>query len=176
MTTSILTSNKQVHLPNHALIDVTHISTIRILDDLVFHNVFYVSSFRLNLIYVSKLTKTRFSFVLFTDNMCRLQDQRSGKMMGTGTEQERLYYLDTTKKVGCHLVSASVSSSPWLWHQCLDSPSNKSMHALSLFIKNMNFCDIYSCMICPLATQTRIPFSLSSINTNVPFEFIHVDI
>lgn len=37
-------------------------------------------------------------------------------------------------------------------------------------------CDSNKCVICPLAKQTRAPFSLSSISTKSCFELIHVDI
>ncbi|XP_070667429.1 uncharacterized protein [Malus domestica] len=91
MTTRISITNRQVHLPNHALADGTHIGTIRFSNDLVLHNMLCVPSFRLNLIYVSKLAKTSSCFAILTDTLCMLQDQRSGKMIGMGTEREGLY-------------------------------------------------------------------------------------
>ncbi|CAL8995277.1 unnamed protein product [Prunus brigantina] len=88
-------------------------------------------------------------------------------MIGTGTEREGLYYYDTVRTVGCNSVSAVVPSSSLLWHQ--------RMLALSLS-KNMKFCDIDDCLVCPLAKQTHRLFPLSSFNSLVPFELIHVDI
>ncbi|KAB2612568.1 hypothetical protein D8674_034884 [Pyrus ussuriensis x Pyrus communis] len=43
--------NRQVHLPNHALADVTHIGTVHLSNNLTLHNVLCVPSFKLNLIY-----------------------------------------------------------------------------------------------------------------------------
>ncbi|KAB2628158.1 hypothetical protein D8674_032953 [Pyrus ussuriensis x Pyrus communis] len=50
MTTSVPVYNRQVHLPNHALADVTHIGTVHLSNDLTLHNVLCVPSFKLNLI------------------------------------------------------------------------------------------------------------------------------
>lgn len=86
MTTSTQVTNRHVHLPNHALAGVTHTSTIRFSDELVLHNVLCVPSFRLNLISVTKLTKTSSCYAVFTNEFSFVQDQRLGKMIGMGTE------------------------------------------------------------------------------------------
>ncbi|KAM3013444.1 hypothetical protein FF2_026299 [Malus domestica] len=176
MTTSVPVYNRQVHLPNHALADITHIGTVRLSNDLVLYNVLCVPSFKLNLISVSKITNTSSCFVIFTDKKCLLQGQRSGKMIGTGTEQRGLYYLDNVTKTRCNSVSVVTLSASQLWHQRLGHLSNKTLRAISPCIKILNFCSIDDCLICPLAKQTRAPFPLSSINTKAPFELIHVDI
>jgi len=46
----------------------------------------------------------------------------------------------------------------------------------SLCSEFVKFHSINDCSICPLAKQTRKPFSTSSINTKSCFELIHVDI
>ncbi|KAM2148308.1 hypothetical protein ACFX1Q_004939 [Malus domestica] len=50
------------------------------------------------------------------------QDLRSGKMIGTGTERDGLYYLDPSKKGTCNNIQ---TVSPKLWHQRLGHPSHK---------------------------------------------------
>ncbi|KAB2596147.1 hypothetical protein D8674_031597 [Pyrus ussuriensis x Pyrus communis] len=89
MTTSVPVYNRQVHLPNHALADVTHIGTVHLSNDLTLHNVLCVPSFKLNLISVSKLTNTSSCFVIFTDKMStrclflggyRVYDLHTGKI------------------------------------------------------------------------------------------------
>ncbi|KAF7144201.1 hypothetical protein RHSIM_Rhsim05G0096000 [Rhododendron simsii] len=131
---------------------------------------------KLNLISMTKLTKTSSCYAVFTDEFCFVQDQRSRKMIGMGTEREGLYYLDVAKKAGCYSISASNPTSSRLWHQHLGHLSNKSLRAISLCTEIMHFCSIDDCSICPLAQETRNPFPLSSINTKAPFELIHVDI
>ncbi|CAL8119604.1 unnamed protein product [Prunus armeniaca] len=119
LTTCTQVSNRQVYLPDHALVNVTHIGTICFSDDFILHNVLCVPSFRLNLISVSKLTKSSSCLAMFINESCIVQDRRSRKMIGTGIEREGLYYLDTAKTAGCNFVSALVPSSSQLWHQCL---------------------------------------------------------
>ena len=100
-----------------------------------------------------------------------IQDLRSGKVIGTGTEREGLYYLDQPKKTSCN----SVLSSSKPWHQRLGHPSNKAFALFPSFSTN-NSCDVNDCLVCPLAKQTRSPFPSSEISTKSPFEMIHVDI
>lgn len=88
-------------------------------------------------------------------------------MIGTGTEREGLYYLDTTKRTGCNSVSTAIPISSQLWHQRLGHLSNKSLCA-HLSVKYMNLCDINDCLICPLAKQMLIPFPLSSTKYTCP--------
>ncbi|KAF8389291.1 hypothetical protein HHK36_025984 [Tetracentron sinense] len=58
-------------------------------------------------------------------------DQRSGKMIGTGTERGGLYYLNTSKNTRCSSVTATVSHSSRLWHQRLGHLSNKILRLIS---------------------------------------------
>lgn len=176
-TTSSPVTNRYVYLPNHALAQVTHIGTIHFSKSLILYNVLCVPSFELNLISVAKLNQTSSCHATFTNNLCFVQDQHSGKTIGTGIEEAGLYYLDTSKFAGCSSFAAMVTSTnPHLWHQRLGHPSNKSMHAISLCSELVKFRSISDCSICPLAKQTRKPFSTSSINTKSCFELIHVDI
>ena len=163
-----------MHLPSGAVAVVTHICSISF-NDFALHDVLYVPFFKLNLISINKLVQSSHCLAIFINDVCMLQDQRSGKMIVTGTERGGLYYLDTSKKSRCNSVTTAISHSPRLWHQCLGHLSNKSLHLISHSVK-MLFCDIDDCLIFPLAKQTHSQFPLSSINTHVPFELIHVDI
>ncbi|XP_073307117.1 uncharacterized protein [Primulina huaijiensis] len=64
----------------------------------------------LNLISISKLVHCPEYVATFTDTACMLQDQRSGKMIGTGTELGGLYYLDTPQATKCNAVTARICS------------------------------------------------------------------
>ncbi|KAF8369311.1 hypothetical protein HHK36_032678 [Tetracentron sinense] len=66
-------------------------------------------------------------------------DQRSGKMIGTGTERGGLYYLNTSKNTRCSSVTATVSHSSRLWHQRLGHLSNKILRLISHSVKDMLF-------------------------------------
>ncbi|CAL9022957.1 unnamed protein product, partial [Prunus brigantina] len=173
LTTCTPVSNRQVYLPDHALVNVTHIGTIHFSDDFILHNVLCVPSFRLNLISVTKLTKSSSCLAMFTNESCIIQDRRSGKMIGTGTERDGLYYLDTAKTAGCNSVSALVTPSSQLWHQRLGHLSNKSLRAISLSVKNMKFCDIDDCKIFisrdVIFHETTFPFPSSATASSLVF-------
>ena len=57
-TSVIPVTNHYTHLPNYAFAQVTHIGTIHFSSSLVIYNVFCVPFFKLNLIFVAKLTQT----------------------------------------------------------------------------------------------------------------------
>jgi len=98
-----------------------------------------------------------------------IQDLNPGKMIGTGIEQEGLYFLDQAKKGTCNHAK---TSNPSLWHQHLGHPSTK----VSPLFPKVNSCFNDKCLIFPLAKQTRLSFSSSSITTTSSFDLIHVDI
>ena len=163
--------NHTVQLPNGSFAKVTHVGQITFSSNLVLDNVVCVPFFTLNLISISKLAYDSLYITIFQSQFCVIQDLRSGKMIGMGLERERLYYLDPPKKGTCNTVQTSPSS---FWHQRLGHPSHK-VSMLFPFFQNKS-CDSNKCFICPLAKQTRLPFSLSSISTLSCFELIHVDI
>ena len=87
-----------------------------------------------------------------------LHDQRSGEMIGTGTERGGFCYLDTIQRTKCNTITAPASYSPRLWHQRLGNLLNKTFHLLSHLAINIIFYDISDCLVCPLAKQTRSSF------------------
>ncbi|KAL5553960.1 hypothetical protein UlMin_041361 [Ulmus minor] len=100
-------------------------------------------------------------------------DLTTRKTIGSGRQSNGLYYLTASQ----NLYSTNhISRSPNLWHQRLGHPSNPPLHLLSksmpeIFFNSHDFCDV-----CPLAKQTRLPFSKSIVCTSAPFDLIHCDI
>jgi len=101
--------------------------------------------------------------------MMSSQDLRSEKMIGTGIERKGLYFLNQAKKGTCNHAK---TSNPNLWHQRLGHLLTK----VSPLFSKVNSCSNDKCLICPLAKQTRLSFSSSSIITTSSFDLIHVDI
>ena len=164
---------RTVELPNGSITQVTHIGKVHLSPDLILENVLCVPYFRLNLISISKLAYDSLCITIFLSKFCVIQDLRSGKMIGTGIEREGLYHLQQTKKRSCNHAQIT---NPNLWHQRLGHPSDKVSQLFSFpHFKNKS-CYKDTCLICPLAKQTRLSFPLSSITIIFPFELIHVDI
>jgi len=106
---TFLTSFKPVHnrwvkLPNGSSTPVTHIGTVAFSEQFVLHKVLCIPLFYLNLISMSKLAFDSFYITIFLRQVCFIQDLRSGKMIGTGTEKEGLYCLNLSSTATCNVV------------------------------------------------------------------------
>ena len=163
-------THHDVKLPSDSSARVTHIGTVQFTSQFRLENVLCVPSFYLNLISVSKLVRDSFYVTIFLRQVCFVQDLRSGKMIGTGTEKEGLYCLDIYQEATCSMARTQTSN---LWHERLGHPSNR---VFSLFPFSKSNCAPNNCLICPLAKQTRQPFPLSTTSSKDCFELIHVDI
>ena len=171
LTTSKPSHNHFVKLPNETKLKVSHIGTVTFTSDFILQNVLCVPDFYLNLISISKLTFDSFYITIFLRKICFVQDLQSGKTIGTGIEDEGLYYLRFSKEGTCNVVN---SPSPDLWHQRLGHPSSK-VSSLFSFPANKS-CNASTCSICPLAKFTSQSFPLSNTTNPSCFELIHVDI
>lgn len=86
LTTKSCVTNQNMHLSNRAIATITHIGSIHFAN-FILNDVLCVPSFKLNLISISKLVHNSHYLTTFTNNTCIQQDQRSGKMIGMGTER-----------------------------------------------------------------------------------------
>ncbi|CAL2277125.1 unnamed protein product [Prunus armeniaca] len=102
-----------------------------------------------------------------------LHDVDTKKTIGLGKHFDGLYYLTPTQNP--HLAT-HVRRTSMLWHQRLGHPSSTPLHSLSKTIPEIMFHSEQICDVCPLAKQTRLPFTSSSIKTVAPFDLIHCDI
>jgi len=64
----------KVHLPNGQTVPIVFTGTVKFSPDIVLHNVFYVPSFIVNLVSVSRLTADTFVGLFFLQTKCILQD------------------------------------------------------------------------------------------------------
>jgi len=67
------------------------------------------------------------------------------------------------------------SSNMDLWHMRFGHPSSSHLKLASLLF-SFNISTHNNCNICPIAKQTRMPFSSSAINTQCLFDLLHWDI
>lgn len=75
-------------------------------------------------------------------------------------------------KIALQVTSPSAA----LWHQRLGHPSKEPCQLLSKIDSSSSFNSQHVCDVCPLAKQTRLPFSNSAIKTSHPSDLIHCDI
>ncbi|KAM2356612.1 hypothetical protein ACFX1X_005690 [Malus domestica] len=171
-----------VNMPNGSQATISCLGSIKITPNLKLKDVLCVPGFRVNLMSVSKVTRDLNCLIIFFPTFCILHDLATKKMIGLGKEHDGLYYLVPVKedvifrqnKVG--VTAASVSTSANIWHQRLGHLSNGPAQFLSSSIPSISFNFDSHCDVCPIAKQTRLPFSLSSTSSSKPFELIHCDI
>ena len=88
------------------------------LPNLSLDSVIYLPNCPFNLVSVSKLTRALNCSITFTNDAFVIQDQSSGKTIGTGCESQGLYHLSLPSSAACTAIK-----SPTLLHNCLGHPS-----------------------------------------------------
>ena len=70
------------------------------------------------MLYVSQLTKDLDCTVLMNSNFCVIQENQTRNIIGNGTENDGLHYLDRASQKGyASHVCESVEQKLWMW-QC----------------------------------------------------------
>ncbi|KAG5526146.1 hypothetical protein RHGRI_032431 [Rhododendron griersonianum] len=160
-----------VQLPDGSDAKITHIGTVVLSPDLQLDNVFYIPSFKFNLLSVSQLTNSHQYSVVFLRDRCIFQDLSAKRTIGLGSVHGNLYYLQASS---ANLVTGTPTIDIWHWR--LGHPSHHRMSELAKNVSSISYSPLHVCDICPQAKQTRLCFPHSSISTNKPFQLIHVDI
>ena len=132
----------------------------------------------MNLLSVSQLTSALNCSVYFFPTFCILQDLATKRMIGMRKQSKRLYYLmRQSESHSTTPISYQVSfPSRAVWHNRLGHPSKLPSQFLSKLIPSFVYDSQHSCEVCPLAKQTRLSFSISSIQSTKFFDLIHCNI
>ena len=147
----------------------TSIGIVDISSQLQLDHVFYIPSFKFNLLSITQLTKSHSYSITFFNNSCIFWELFVKKTIGVDNAHGGLYYFQSSC---AHLVIGTPTID--LSHWQLGHPSSQCQLAKDFpFISysNKSICDI-----CPQAKQTQLSFPDSSISSNKPFQLIHCDI
>lgn len=149
------------------------------------HDVLSVPTFKVDLMSVSRLTRSLNCSVTFFPYWCILQDLDTRRTIGLGKQRDGLYYLvalATTKSstppsshTNRPTCNTTISSTD-LWHSRLGHVSSSRLSFIAKNFLNFSVESNNACHICPLAKQSRLPFSTSTISSTKPFDLIHCDI
>ena len=125
----------------------------------------------LNLISVSKLTRTLNCSILFFHDYCLIQDLSTKRIIGRGQESRSLYILDTkvSKSVTCSGVVT-----PFELHCHMGHPFFSLLKKLYPQFSNLSSLN---CESCQNAKLHRVHFS-PRVNkrASAPFELVHSDV
>lgn len=108
------------------------------------------------------------------------KDLKSGKILGTGTERDGLYYLDNVAAplafATAYTSSTSSTDELLLLHCRLGHLSFQVLSRMfpSLFASSCK--DKLVCDVCELAKHTRATYPSSSERSQTPFEIVHSDV
>lgn len=123
-----------VLLPTGLQIQVTKIGSVHLTSTLCIHNVFYIPSFRYNLLSVSKLSKESNCGILFMLNKCLFRDLTKMTLLAIGEEKGGLYefhiLVSSHSSVGL-VVSVSATIDIETWHHRLGHASYNTLSKIA---------------------------------------------
>lgn len=165
-----------MNLSNGSNVTVSLVGKYFLTKDIVLENVFYVPSFRFNLLSVSRITQSgKIGITFFLIKKCSIQDLHNGATLGTGELVDGLYYF--TGSSG-HAYSAFIGSfvNSSVWHKRLGHPSNTVLSTLKSALNLSDFDLSDSCDVCHKVKQSRKLFPLSSHRSTALFDLVHADV
>lgn len=177
-----------VTLPNGNVVMAQLAGDVIFSDVLILRNALFLPEFNINLVSISKLTKTTQCSCIFTDNTCSIQDSALRKI-GLAELHIGLYYLKVLGKdeismnnvipssSNNNVVSSSISiPKTALWHFRFGRVFSEK---LSMPCKDFPMIHVNKnkvCDICHFARQRKLPYIVSSSRAAAPFEMLHMDI
>ncbi|KAM0052455.1 putative RNA-directed DNA polymerase [Helianthus debilis subsp. tardiflorus] len=159
--------------PNGTSVNVLKIGDLRLINNVIIKDVFYVPGYSVNLLSVHKLAKDNKIAVLFNEDNCMLQDLRSKKILVIGRQGNGLYFVGKNGNFAKLCFNSSVRSD--LWHSRLGHPSDQVLAVLkdSLDVKSVEHSP---CEVCHRSKQVRVPFPLSEHKSKELGDLIHLDL
>ncbi|XP_022040080.1 uncharacterized protein LOC110942612 [Helianthus annuus] len=148
--------------PNGTNVKVLKIGNIKLMDNIILKDVFYVLGYNVNLLSIHSLHKDNNIDVVFNENSCILQDSKSRKILVTGSQDSGLYFVGNNGNSVNVCFNSFVKSS--LWHSRLGHPSDQ---VLAVLKENFDVKSIEHgpCDVCHRAKQVRVPFPLNKHKT-----------
>ncbi|XP_021738809.1 uncharacterized protein LOC110705276 [Chenopodium quinoa] len=181
----------KVSLPDGTFTFVLYAGSVALTVDLLIHNVFYIPSFKHNLLSVGRLLDHHSLVAHFEKDSCLFQDLVSKQVKAVRTRFSGLYKFSSTSSdfhssvnniqhvdvsmLANNLITKSVLPSIDVVHARLGHPSASHMKHVTIPISGNKTCD-FSCEACVLGKHHKFPFSISLSMASQPFDLIHVDL
>ncbi|KAJ4760696.1 Retroelement pol polyprotein-like [Rhynchospora pubera] len=162
-----------VGLPNGTQTMAKHEGQVVLQGTLTLRKVLYVPTLNCNLISLSKLISDNDCFVVFTNELCVIQDRNMRMPIGVGELRDGVYYYHPLAPT--QVFHTSKETTYELWHRRMGHPSSQ-ITCLFPGVKGGSDMKTGVCDICMCSKQSRIAFPVSLNKTSEPFELIHCDI
>ncbi|KAH7845799.1 hypothetical protein Vadar_006185 [Vaccinium darrowii] len=177
-TPSILSGRQSLGKPSRVTLadgsttNVTGLGFVHVTSSLTLDSVLQVPRFPLNLMSVSKLTKSLNCLITFFPNGCVFQDLKTGRKIGGGVECGGLYYF--FDDVHPSSVAPQSSVSPYQHHCRLGHPSLENLKRLE---PSCSHVDALPCEICEFSKHLKVSFyPRVESRASRPFKLVHSDI
>jgi hypothetical protein len=173
----------KVIIANNSLSPKSGKGSISVTPSMTLASVLHVPKLAANLLSITRITIELNCRVISYSYYCFFQDLATGKMIGSGSLKDALYYLDTQPDThgwliqAYHTVRAEDSAARiWLWHQRLGHPSFLISQRMfpALFLHNN--ISKFQCATCELSKHHRLSFSPSINKSDAPFVLVHTDV
>lgn len=163
---------KNVIIPSGEVCKTEKIGDIKISQNIILKDVYFIPSFKINLLSIHKLTKDTNINVIFNQNTCIFHDPLSENLIGQGRQKDGLYLFEAmADSMACGVLNYNT------WHSRLGHASHRKLELLSNSYKTISFSEKSDeCRICPMAKQYKFPFNKSRHISQKKFDLIHVNI
>ncbi|GAA0174918.1 hypothetical protein LIER_28203 [Lithospermum erythrorhizon] len=179
-----------VHLPDKIMKSVESIGIMNLYGKIELSDCLYISSFKCNLLSVSRLASSSSIQFTFFPHFCVLQDFEAKKVLGVAKESNGLYVLNSmsfnTQEVSKYtsflqnvptdsVVHAVKVFDAKVWHNRLGHTSEVVMQHM-FPLSSVNSMNNVPCVVCPLAKQQRLSFNKSVSSSSDIFQLVHIDL
>lgn len=153
-------------------ISVKYSGDIQLKKEIILYNTLYVSTFGFYLIYVSSLlNEYRDYFANFSYDKFTIQQSRSPIIIGKRDEQSGSYILVQDQDNHTYINQTSIETQQYR----LGHPATKKMSYLKGIIPSIRN-NMFTCHVCPLAKQRKLPFKSNYNLSNNTIDLIYLDI
>ncbi|KAG8473962.1 hypothetical protein CXB51_033910 [Gossypium anomalum] len=168
--------HSRIRIADESYSPVAGMGTVRLTENFSLDKVLHVPNLSYNLLSISKLTKDEKVLVEFSALGCVVQEQESGKMIGTTKVDDGLYVWNKNSSQERMALSTSKEDSIMLWHRRLGHPNFMYLKKLfPLLFLNKKISSL-NCEVCQLSKHTRLPYPLKPYVQSQPFSLIHSDL
>ncbi|KAG8502903.1 hypothetical protein CXB51_000532 [Gossypium anomalum] len=168
--------HSRIRIADGSYSPVAGMGTVTLTKNFSLDKVLHVPNLSYNLLSISKLTKDEKVLVEFSALGCMVQEQESGKMIGTAKVDDGLYVWKKNSSQEGMALSTSKEDSIMLWHHRLGHPNFMYLKKLfPLLFLNKKISSL-NCEVCQLSKHTRVPYPLKPYVQSQPFSLIHSDL
>uniref|UniRef100_A0ACD5V2D5 Uncharacterized protein n=1 Tax=Avena sativa TaxID=4498 RepID=A0ACD5V2D5_AVESA len=166
----------KVRVADGSMAPIVGRGSIRCTKTLSLSPVLHVPKFPVNLLSVSSLNKSRNCRSWFDPTCCAFQELGTGRLLGTGTEHNGLYYLDDGSDEVVLTSCFSSSQELLLHHRRLGHLSFAVLPRLYPTLFKSCPKELLVCDACEMAKHTRGTYPGVGLKSSKPFEIIHSDV